>query len=273
MGHSTRATTQSAIDEWNQAIAWDQQIDDWKKANPAEDDEFAWLGPPDSWLKANGIPTITEAGRFNTQVRRDGTAWRSLKLARPVGDDTHVIQCHQCGQLALVNHPLTNNGLCHDCRGTQLETRKVEQAAKRVERRQKRSEELRNRKGRCLVCGTEMTVARVTKTTCSDRCRKQWIRKGADAFPLPEVILNARMPDGTVIPIGEAAERVTEQALSYEHSLILKGQDRDDDQRLAQLKGQAKQLRRMAELAKLKEEAPAILLWELSQQEGSEGAQ
>lgn len=258
------ASTQSAVDEWHQAIAWDQQIDDWKKANRAEDDEFAWLCPPDSWLKANGIPTITEAGRFNTQVRRDGTAWRSLKLATPIGDCSHLIQCRECGQLELVNHPLKNTGLCHDCRPKQLEARKVEHATKRIERRQQRSEELRNRKGRCLVCGTEMTVARVTKTTCSDRCRKQWIRKGADAFPLPETPTEARDGD-QVIPISEAASQMWDR---HQNLLIQIAMDNDlagAKELLPKLKAEADRLQRYADLAKLRDEAPAIFLWEMSQ--------
>ena len=258
------ASTQSAVDEWHQAIAWDQQIDDWKKANRAEDDEFAWLGPPDSWLKANGIPTILEAGRFNTQVRRDGAAWISLKLATPIGDCSHVIQCRECGQLELVNHPLKNTGLCHDCRPKQLEARKVEHATKRIERRQQRSEELRNRKGRCLVCGTEMTVARVTKTTCSDRCRKQWIRKGADAFPLPETPTHVQLGDGQ-ISVEEAAIRLNGCVLDHQHSLILSGQKSEADELLPKLKAEAKRFSRFAELAKLRDEAPAIFLWEMSQ--------
>lgn len=251
--------------EWNQAIAWEQQIKDWCKANPPAEGEPAWAhSPTNDWLKANGIPDILSAGRFNTQVRRDGTAWRSLKLARPTKWGTHVIQCRSCDHLSIVNHPLTNNGLCHDCRGTHLETRKVEQAAKRIERRQERSEELRNRKGRCLVCSAEMTVARVTKTTCSDRCRKQWIRKGAEAFPLPETPTHVQLGDGQ-ITVAEAALRLNDRLLNHQFSLICAGQKTEADELLPKLKAEAKRFSRLAELVKLRAEAPAIFLWELSQ--------
>ncbi|WP_413441201.1 hypothetical protein [Synechococcus sp. MIT S1220] len=59
---------------------------------------------------------------------------------------------------------------------------------------------------RCLVCNEEMTVARVTKTTLSDRCRKQWIREGAEAFPLPETPTHVQIGKSQ-ITVKEAASR------------------------------------------------------------------
>lgn len=251
--------------EWNQAIAWDQQIKDWCSTNPPSGDLPAWAhSPSDEWLKQNGIPGILDAGRFNTQVRRDGAAWFSLKLARPTEWGSHVIQCRECGQLAIVNHPLKNTGLCHDCRPKQLEARKVDQAEKRIERRQQRSDELRNRKGRCLVCSAEMTVSRITKTTCSDRCRKQWIRKGSEAFPLPETPTHVQLGNGQ-ITVKEAAIRLNGRVLDHQFSLICAGQESEADELLPKLKAEAKRFSRLAELVKLREEAPAIFLWELSQ--------
>ena len=51
-----------------------------------------------------------------------------------------------------------------------------------------------------------MTVARVTKTTLSDRCRKQWIREGAEAFPLPETPTHIQIGKSQ-ITVKEAASR------------------------------------------------------------------
>ncbi|MEC8215388.1 MAG: hypothetical protein VX069_10000 [Cyanobacteriota bacterium] len=47
-------------------------------------------------------------------------------------------------------------------------------------------------------------MAQITRSTCSDRCRKQWIRKGADAFPLPETPCHVEVGDGQ-ITVAEAA--------------------------------------------------------------------
>jgi len=259
---------QSAVAEWMRAEGWSDQIDAWRKANPDEQ----W-GPPREWERQHGIPDILSAGRLHCQSRRDGTGWWTMKLAEPTEHGSHAILCRQCRQLGLVNHPLTGAGLCRACRIGQLAERKTSQAKRRIERRRQRSAVLANRKGRCLVCGAEMTVARVTKTTCSDRCRKQWIRKGAEAFPLPETATSCKMPDGTVVPVAEVAPKLWSRYIN-ERMLVatakLGGTAPEDlqaaEERAALLKSEAERFERLAHLADLREKAPAIFLWELPQQ-------
>lgn len=257
-----------AMQEWEQAWQWHQQEKHWCAANPE-----AKFYEMDAWLKAQGIPRITEAGRLNGQLGRTREFWWTLRLRQPTEHGRYLLECRQCLKVAFTDHVMLGAGLCGTCRAQQLEARKVVQAERRIERRRKRSSELANRKGKCLVCSAEITVARITKTTCSDRCRKQWIRKGAEAFPLPETP-QAVLIGEQELPLARALQRLQQASFNRSRALSDKTTEysfsafeaacKADDQ-YQQLKAAIAQVSRLLELQRLRETAPAIFLWELSQ--------
>jgi hypothetical protein len=249
-----------AVKEWEQAWRWDEQLQQWRDAHPD-----AKYHEEEAWRVSEGIPDILSAGRLHVQSRRTGERWWTLKLRQPTEHGRYLLECRQCRKVAFVDHVMQGSGLCGSCRAEQLVERKVEQAQRRVERRRQRSAELANRKGRCLVCGAEMLVARITKTTCSDRCRKQWIRKGAEAFPLPTTPTHCQVSDTETMPLEEVAQKLWGKYIERSMSLAMSGQDRNADERLPQLKAEAEKFERLALLAELREKSPAIYLWELSQ--------
>ena len=143
---------------------------------------------------------------------------------------------------------------------------------RRAERRRQRSIELANRKGLCRVCGTEMTVSRGTKTTCSDRCRKQWIRKGEQAFPLPETTEDVRFSeDGPIYQLPEAIDLVSDRLSSHLIQLSIKATttaDLREDPVAKDLRRILTKLQRYQLLLKLRTEAPAVFLYEHAKDSG-----
>ena len=141
--------------------------------------------------------------------------------------------------------------------------------------RRERSLALANRKGLCRVCGAEMKVSRGTKTTCSDRCRKQWIRKGDEAFPLPETTDKVLFKEGAEpMPLADALELIRSKHRSVAYANItarFTGAEKQEAVE-ADLKRILAQLERWDVLLKLRTEAPAVFLWELSQQVDPEQA-
>jgi hypothetical protein len=170
----------SASAEWLQAVEWHQQIVAWACA------QLGRGGPPVAWLQQRGIPcSPTAPGRLATR-RHGGHEWLSVRLQRPSSWGEYVHRCRQCGELALVRRVLQGSGLCTTCRWAQLNVLRARRQQQRAGSRRQRSLQLAGRRGLCLVCRREMVVARVTRITCGDRCRKRWLRNGgAAAFPMP----------------------------------------------------------------------------------------
>ncbi len=67
-----------------------------------------------------------------------------------------------------------------------------------------------------------MTVARVTKTACSDRCRKQWIGKGAEVFPHLRRLLLFRLAK-IQITVKDSPSRLSGRVVDHQFSLICAG--------------------------------------------------
>ena len=253
------AASAAATREWNQALADNELVQAWRAANPE-----ARLGPDREWFRQQGLPYWCEPGKLQVAaLPRTDKSWWCLRLRRPTEWGTHVIECRQCRQLALRHHALEGAGLCHDCRNADLEQRKVVQAERRIERRHQRSAELANRQGLCRVCGAEMTVARGSKVTCSDRCRKQWLRKGEEAFPLPEAPTEVRIGAVDPLPLAVAHERVFDRLMRHTMTREIKWGEPDpvgDDMRRI-----LDQIIHLRSLAALRESAPAVFLLEMSQ--------
>ena len=115
-----------------------------------------------------------------------------------------------------------------------------------------------------------MTVARSTKTTCDDRCRKQLTRKGSEAFPLPKVSTTVQLGEGgQVLPIAEAQKLLQfniHQARGRAVRAIMAGEDKTEhSDRAESLLRMLEKVDRAAELKELRENAPALFLWEVSQ--------
>lgn len=84
-----------------------------------------------------------------------------------------ISECPQCQLLQFVHSYGTGGGLCTGCKAKRDKERRKPHYLKQKAERQARSAELSQRTGNCVVCGAEMTTKRVTKKTCSARCRKQ----------------------------------------------------------------------------------------------------
>lgn len=255
----------SALTEWQRALAWEERLYAWHQANPS-----APYWEAEEWAKGQGIPGLGERGRMRYLSTRSGDSWQALPLRHRTPMGRWMIQCLQCGVAALLNSPMTGSGHCPTCRAEQLQQRAAVKAERRVERRRERSAALASRQGRCLVCHSPMTVARVTRTTCSDRCRKQWIRKGAEAFPLPETPAAVKIGDQEM-PLAEAHSKIASAKSNHALELVYagRGKELDTDSKLQQLRAALAQVERLMELQRLREEAPAIFLAELMESEGA----
>lgn len=274
---TAEAVSAAALEEWNHSVELDQQVHAWLKANPVESfpDLSQWMAASTAFEREAGIPRYGAPGRIGS-VSAPGcdTSWPAMKLRQSSEWGSHLILCVQCRRLALVHHPQKGGGRCHTCRGEQLEQRKQVKAERRVVRRRERSQELANRQGLCLVCRKPMTVARVTRTTCSDRCRKQWLRKGEDAFPLPGTP-DTYLVGQVELPLKQALSRLSsarqDRAIAVSRSLsplasyMEAERARKGDEKLQALVAAMAEVNRLIELQQLKEEAPAIYLSEVSQ--------
>lgn len=260
---NTAAT--AAASEWEQAVNWSQQIYDWCEQHP---DAGLISAEQDEWERQQGIPQWGEPGRLTVgSLPRTDKRWWWIRLRQPTAWGTHVIECRQCRQTALRHSPLKGAGLCHDCRTVELEQRKVDQAERRVERRRQRSAKLANRRGLCRVCGSEMAVSRGSKVTCSDRCRKQWIRKGAEAFPLPEAPVDVRIGKAEPMLLATAHERVFDQLIR--HTMARQAKRNEPDPVADDMRRILDQIIHLRSLAELRESAPAVFLLEMSRLTGS----
>ena len=264
--------SQVARTEWNKACGWYQQIADFRNQLPEEQELSERMVAMDAFRKEQGIPDVMDPGVIQIC---NGRIWLKLRNQNPHG--RYLRQCTECGKLEFVDKISTASGLCDDCRPIVEDRKKAERVEVRREIRRERSIELANRKGLCLVCGSEMTVARTTKTTCSDRCRKQLTRKGPKAFPLPEATTTVQLgKDGEVYPIAEAQKLLrfnVEKALSRRIAAVMNGDDvTEHKQRGEALQQMLEQVDNLVELSKLRESAPAIYKWQMSQQVDPERA-
>jgi 5-methylcytosine-specific restriction endonuclease McrA len=258
MGTAEQASAAAAA-EWDQSLMDLRLANAWRAANPEDK-----CGPDREWFQQQGLPYWGDPGMLQVgSLPRTDKRWWYIRLRQPTEWGTHVIECRQCGQLALRHDHRASAGLCHDCRNTDLEQRKVVKAERRIERRQQRSAELANRQGLCRVCGSQMTVARISKVTCSDRCRKQWIRNGEQAFPLPEAPTEVRIGAVDPLPLAVAHERVFDRLMRHTMTREIKWGEPDpvaDDMRRI-----LDQIIHLRSLAALRESAPAVFLFEMSQ--------
>lgn len=255
---------QQALAVWNLAAQQQHQWLTCREQNP----HAGWEAER-QWEIANGIPALGRPGRMTFHGFGAG-GWPYVKLPHPTAWGSYVIRCKACDGLCLKHHVAEGGGTCHDCRATVLEQRKARQAEQRIIRRRKRSQELANRRGLCRVCGTEITVARGTRTTCSERCRKQWLRKGAEAFPLPPAP-STYLVGQVELPLEQAHETLFRQLegrlLANSRQAVSTGQWPEDPTG-DQLRQALDQVIHLRTLPRLREEAPAVFLWEVSQQGG-----
>lgn len=267
---SWQEASSSALAEWNQALAWDGEIEAWHKAHPRESFPEPWqYGQAErDFLKANGIPNILDAGRITyvgaTYSGAWSGSWPVLKLRKRSEWGRYAITCGLCNCLALVHHVQEGAGHCHTCREKVLAERAKVKAARRIESRKARSLELANRRGLCLVCHSEMTVARGSRRTCSDRCRKQLLRH-PDRYQLPTTPEQVKIGEQSM-PLAEAKNRLDSAHGNRVYALVMSGQGEqlNSDPSLQSLKKAQEQVARMIQLQKLREEAPAVFLAEIS---------
>lgn len=257
---------QQALAVWNLAAQQHHQWLTYREQNP----RAGWEAER-QWEIAHGIPALGRPGRM-TYYGFGAGSWPYVKLPNPTAWGAYVIQCKACDGLCLKHHVAEGGGTCHDCRTPVLEQRKARQAEQRIIRRRKRSQELANRRGLCRVCGTEITVARGTRTTCSERCRKQWLRKGAEAFPLPPAP-STYLVGQVELPLEQAHEKLFRQLegrlLANSRQAVSTGQWPEDPAE-DQLRQALDRVIHLRTLPRLREEAPAVFLWEVSQQGGPE---
>jgi hypothetical protein len=248
--------------EWNQAVRFEDLSQQWRNDHP-DASLSDWM----EWDKQSGKPSYGEPGRLTPASLRGVGHWWYMRLSRPTEWGRYVVECRNCRQIALRHNYAEGGGLCHDCRAPELERRKAVQAERRIERRRERSKQLANRKGLCRVCGSEMTVARGTKTTCSERCRKQWLRKGEEAFPLPEAPTEVKIGTMDPMPLDQAHTRLFDRLMHHTMTRPIKLGEPDpvgdDIRRILDL------VIHLKTFAQLREEAPAVFLYELSQQGGA----
>jgi len=167
---------------WNRAIEWREKIKDWNNKHP----DALWH-ERDQFCRDNGMPSWFGTGHLmwlNAHWgRQPALGWWYVSLG---GGDGALVGCRVCGVVERKPDVRTDYGCCSNCRKAELAERQAGYQEKRRQRRKQRSEELANRKGCCLVCGAEMTVARGSKKTCSDRCRKRLLRN-PEKYELPIV--------------------------------------------------------------------------------------
>lgn len=258
--------------EWNRAVNWDHKIRQWVKDNP----KATWQQRT-QWEKQQGIPGISKPGRLYRVGPSEHDYW-CLRLTEPAFHGNYIIKCPDCGTLHRKTHPSINNGRCNDCQEKVQQQRAEVKADRQRERRKEASEELRNRKGKCLVCGTEMTVARGSKRTCRERCKKA-LQRHPERYRLPDTPTTYSSDlVGNNKPLARAFE-LLKNTVGVRSQLLKQRLYADLDQRLGdgtfmqQLERaeandaiyqtawtQLMEVARLEELAELRETAPAIFL-------------
>lgn len=118
------------------------------------------------------------AGDADRSVYRQGLKpFTAMRHPVPSVWGRWIIQCSGCSQLYLGRAHSSGGGRCQQCHDKADALMAAKHNAERRARRKAASEELANRSGQCVVCGSEMRVQRTTRKTCSDRCRKQLARR------------------------------------------------------------------------------------------------
>jgi hypothetical protein len=247
---------------WAQAVEWENAVDAWRAANPPEAFDAFWqyMEAQAAFEKANRIPRWDKPGRLRPH-QLGPHRWYYVKLPLSISGQKYAVLCRKCRALQVVWHPASGAGACHECRRQELAEQALIKAEKRKVRERARSVELANRKGLCLVCKSEMTVARCTKTTCSDRCRKQWIRKGPTSFPLP-AIPETVLVGQEELPLQQALEKLVAQRHDRTSALIRAGQDWRNDPIRSALTDGIEEVEALQELHRMKSEEPAVFLYE-----------
>lgn len=247
--------------EWLEASARFSAWLDWRQAHPRESFSSAddFHAAQRDHRRAIGM---NDYGHHEMRCYGD---WRALQLRTPTAWGDWVIQCMDCRTLQIQSSSHKGNGRCQSCRDKELQARAARKAAQRIEKRKERSAALASRRGLCLVCRTPITVARTTRRTCSDRCRKQLLRN-PERYELPPATTTV-MIDDAVLSLDQALARLADHAikaamLRSHPAAAMIGQP-SEVERLIEADRQAVQ--RLKDLARLREEAPAVFLAEVSQ--------
>lgn len=216
---------------------------DWGALRKAEE-EHGWPGYYDPLSFHQGVRTW----RMRLpQHRKNSFVKRKARYA---------IQCATCQKLFTTEKVFGVNHIsfCSDKCKEVGEVERIEaKRERRRERAKERSEALANREGVCLVCKAPMRVSRVTKKTCSERCKKA-LQRHPEAYPLPTV----------EAPSEEDIKKVMQAGLAVTLAR-LGGKSVSCDALEERERGRewVKEARKLRRLANLREEAPAIYLKEV----------